>query len=1066
MEVLLQKSKDKEDIELAKVQNELDKALVQLVNLENENKNLEIENNDESKLNEIIINFKKAYLAEQLNVKKLQNERDLLIEKNNVIEFSKDQAIEKLQTIEEEYERYLNFNNKLLNEKETSNIIINNLKNKNAQLSDENNTLTELQSALKNANLVLESEVEEKEKIIKSNEEMIEKNQYTIEQNAILIKKLNDLLSESNIRISKLKNEMSINKSNEFNDETMQTLIEENTSIRQEIEKLQSRIIILDGNNKDLKNKKNKMEAIKETSNALWDLAITISEKLGFGDSIVQNKESVLNLIKKIESVVFTNQKKMDENKKNIIILTDQINELKEKISENSDTIDDLQDKLLVSNSSVVAIKMQLESSNNLLENLKEKNKALINSNLNIDLERQKFISDKNDMLEKIDELLLKIKNLEKFKENAEKKNIELNSKYSELLSEKNQAERMQDEFSAKNSSLEKQIENITFELSELVKKNKDEIEKLNNSCNEKILEAINKSDIIKTNASNIIKELLDYLKIDNSNRTGFDFNFEDQTKNIEYLKSVIINSILIKITSIENKDQLIEETDKAYKLLFGENNELKKKFEELTADFKITLEENENIKKQLDIANEEVVKLKKKIILLEEKINSLNSMQEQMESYKKKYEESQANALKIADNIVEFKSDVDIMSNHTETLNAFEDLKNTYNNNLQDAFKLKQSIESEIINNKELAQQNELLNNVVGYLTNIINGINSGVKFSDSYLSKGEEMTNFANSLISEYNNNKENIINLTKIITSLRSDSDKYKIEYNNYVNESELKYKNEIDGLSNLNSKLQSEKESFKIQFEKLFLNSENVNGQLEIINKELNLEITKIKSSFESEYKSVNAKLQNEITDRINLQENIKNISNVLNIKNAEHERLKLLATKLQGENDKLKNNFEKMELEYASVPKEIIFQINQKEDYNEYNYSKITNSNSFSYIIKFNPLSLRENNPKADALESVENDIIEPRVLMQTIEQQVEKQVLEANKKEDKPKKNPKGVLKAKDIAKKLAAEKEAKFNAQVNKIVEELNLTEEQARDMVSGIGNNLRSKRRNNNNF
>ena len=503
-----------------------------------------------------------------------------------------------------------------------------------------------------------------------------------------------------------------------------------------------------------------------------------------------------------IESIIEKSQKEKKEFK-------NQINSLKSKIEqlENEKEImykkyTDKKNKLKIENEKDI---------NDLNEKIIELEKIIESKEkeLNSDKIKMKEISEQKNNLnnllkEKKNEILNLEEDIENLNQDLEQKEKEFNEYKKKYLNEI----KIKDELNNTNNRMKKEIEKYKNEVNDVIKQN----EELNS-------ELIIKNKKIETlNENNkIIQEELDEIKNENSNLIE---EIKDKEKEIASIK---INKMEInkKIEQeyqdeLNKKEQLIDEFNQKYNELneqYVESNkkiiDSNKKIKELNSDLINIKLENEKLKREKIIQNEDYESIKDKYITLIENQSKENKI---YEKNKNKILELEKEIIKKNDKLLERQNEIDknqlkmdkykndINTLQTELNNKKEEiseLNNELDNQNQKLEEYEELIKEEKNKTKEIKDKyNELLSknkNTNKISVNSINIINNKLKVNtiDASRTKSANKTLYKNKnkflIQTEYNTHNESTNTNTNILnTEVNSINPEHELELTpeNYI------------------------------------------------------------------------------------------------------------------------------------------------------------------------------------------------------------------------------------------------------------------------------------------
>ena len=761
---------------------------------------------------------------------------------------------------------------------------------------------------------VINKKVKEYESVLQDIDKMILEKEQTIEKLVEDNKVLNDKNRTNQEMINDYKKEKEdlmnsiIDLTNKLNYEqeirgkkTDEEYKNEINSLNQQIEMLEKKIIPLENNNLLNKNSinlvenriENKINFLKEEKDNLLKEKSNNSTKISQNDIKIKLLNDEKNNIEKRMSSITEEMKTIFINRKNEILTDVQLMQL------NNSKINEMQNDILLRvNNIEEEIKKIKQLKKNLeligdeeiskvdkteifcLNKLNETNAFLMNKRYEENNQRlKKYLDNINDLNKKLNELNKDLKL-------TKKENSELNQKLTKnirtsKLQMNNDINKEKDtkkikEYENQINELKKEIENLNKNLSLEKKANIEKRTKLVQDHNKKLEEAKNKiNQLIQENT-----EL-------NKNFNFLNNDLAESKEHINNIKNKNEIEIAEKISSYETQIELL-------------NKELKSK-EKMIND-SITI--NESIQSKNKLKEEEINKLTKDKIILNEKINELNKEINELKNKSIKANESELQTLN------ETLNELNLTN---EQLTAqLDDINNKYKN---------KSDEYQNLNNKykKLVNDINILKDTNGKLNLKLTSTNNELKL---LYKKNENLSNELNEKEKLFGEN----LNKSEINSKLLDD---YKIKLNNIKKENMELNKNNI--LINENNQklktniklLTEDNDQLKTQIQKeLIPKINNYEAKINYLTKENN-----------SKEKIINS---NNITNtKINLSLN-KNLEEIKTLKNETEQKNKEILD-LNDEMNKLKEKINEKDKEIIKLKQEIKNinddTVNKKDEYN-------------------------------------------------------------------------------------------------------------------------------------
>lgn len=682
----------------------------------------------------------------------------------------------------------------------------------NTNTSNTNPDITLINNSLNNDKNTELIQLEKEKILLKRNIEDLRNEVFSLKSSIFILKEKNDSYSQEN---TLLNNEIS----------------KKNNSLNEYISKINDLNIII----KDLE---------KENTNLKNDIRLKENE---INDNNA-NKMEVENDIEELKNIIKEKQERILNNEKVIKDKTNKINELELNLNNTKDNIYKIkQEHLLLNNNN-------LQEINNLSMKLKqnEEEKNIINKEKDEINKKYKFIFDKNNnflndisklnyKIEEINQQLLDRDNLLKIKEREIQKEINNKNNINQLyMAEKQKNNKLQNEF----VFLQQIINDKENEINNLRKSSR--LYDTKKFYNDNFVKDIEVGDVI------LLKKELNNLK--NSYNKLVSENEILKIKNDEYL------SLQIEFNELSEKYNILNNAKNEYL-------QYQRDFEEAKNDKNNLIQENQKLKKLIDILNNQNKKLLYESTMIKSKSDfvSINNKISNNDNKNGKY----------------LSVNTDELSNKLNSL---------FKDNIEYEAKLNKSYEEKECLNKRISELETIVNDMNIYVEDL-------EKSNEQYKLIIEELNN---SRIMNINKNSINILNDKTLNNSLQLK--KYNSLNLQRIKSNASSNKKNICNLSMMeeedNNDLSKNMEILRLKTEK-----KDLNKKLFELNYELKNEKEKYDSILNEKniLKEENNKLVKEKND---LSLNCNKLNNEINILNERINNLNLQIQNKMNETDNL------------------------------------------------------------------------------------------------------------------------------------------------------------------
>ena len=708
----------------------------------------------------------------------------------------------------------------------------------------------------------------------------------------------------------------------------------------------------------EMNNLKNQEDKSKNNNEKLIQQLNKVNEKL----KKLEDEKTIMSSQSSNENENFS--KLIDEKNNEIINLKNKLTNLEkenyQKILDMKKKVNDAEKASHEKEMQTTEISSNFEKEKVLMEQkilFLEKNLKEINDQQN-DSKRASFKNsssgnDNNSQKEKISQLELEIKNLNKKVSELQEKNIELDSqlltKGKRIEKEKNDIEELLETYQKKLEDIKNSNENLTKEINNFKIESSKENEEIISDFEKKIedlnLEQKNLDDDYKTKEEELRKKStklnieLSVLKQDNENIESkiSEIKDQNQTDKIEHDK-------YIKILEENNKD-LLDKYEKTSKnnieLKTTQSSELARIINENSQRENEVKTTNQDLINKLNILIEEyttkIKELKEKLFENENNIipnskQTISDLEAEIERFKILLEDNQkSHKNKLAELSLTYKDQQqDIISKNRDLL---EDNNNQNDKEIQEIRKLFQIEKEKIL--EQIKQENEeaqeKLTQIEIEQTEKLNQIE---KEKDDKIIELQDNLDEINIQYDEYVKNSEKELYLRN-----------QKIEsLNNFINDtkesiSTIKSQQEIS-LKAQEQQFENEKKEINDKIDKVKKDLENNNIELSTLN-EQNIEFQNLLTELTEKLKEINEELLREKEEadfKIDeLKNRLNSINTELNVNKVNYQKeLSLKQKEIDFNNEKLnqiKNELEEFkatfELKIAKIKEEIINEYMEK-----------------------------------------------------------------------------------------------------------------------------------------
>ena len=745
---------------------------------------------------------------------------------------------------------------------------------------------------------------------INSNIRNIKKNipEYDINNKKNMTTRQRDIANEKN-KSQKIRdlntNKQSINK--EFFD-TFENIQSSGSNFRK---------IIQDNKGNNINNQNNEIEKLKMLNRRLT-LELKKYKQSELGNNTDNSKEATtintINIDK--DKLILKLKEDLNKNNKKYFELMSNLNNYKNEIKKLQDENNILKKNNINRNNNKNIEKSLNAKLNNLIlennylkNNLEELQLKSVNAkseyNYKINMRKDRSFENKNNnVYEKEIELLKKKINITDKK--LSEKQIQNNELNNEIILLKNKYESEISQLSRKNTELSSSLINKQNDILSLQKENfnkNKELENLKLSVNQNMYDSNNEGQNINNikNSSN---------NIDDDNLNKIIENYKKENEKLKNSNNIHQDKIKYYQTQIRKiKNELFEKEEANIELENKNQQQIKKlkedceqKIEEITKKNKMlenSLEECQNFNSDL---SQQICNLNQQTVAKDCKLLELNY---QIEQIQKKLNEKEEENKKLLKTIEDLKNKIsnEINDNNNNDINEqFEKL----NEQLQEQQNINNDLNEEL---NKIKKENELLKNKI---------INNDKKITE-YKNKEDLQDNI-------HNDELEKIKNENK---TLKSNNEKLENQLKNSQRQTD-----ENDGLKQLVSKLQSDKEKNDDEINLLKRENEKMKNQILRLSKTLPEEYNEL----QRQYNELEAKYLQQVKSKSNKSTPLKNKKSQNDIINNEEKLInELKEAKKEIDVIKKKNSELVLQLEEKEIKKNCYD--NKSEDANKSNYEE-------------------------------------------------------------------------------------------------------------------------------